>query len=132
MPIVVQVDPNTGVPVFRQIVDQVRLHIASEVLSAGEELPSTRALSEELGVNPMTVSKAFVILEEEGLVERRPGLPLVVRALAAEAIEVEREELLRTALDPAVTIARQLGISMTKATALYRQMLLDAARENDE
>ena len=50
------------------------------MLAAGEEIPSTRALSLKLGVNPMTVSKAYGLLEEERLIEHRPGLPLVVRA----------------------------------------------------
>lgn len=123
------VDPNSGVPVFRQIVEQLRFHIASGLLEPGEELPSTRALSQELGVNPMTVSKAFVLLEQERLVERRPGLPLVVRRLGHDAVERERLDLLRTTLEPAVLAARQLGLSATRAVSVFRQMLSEA---NDE
>ncbi|HEX6693346.1 MAG TPA: GntR family transcriptional regulator [Longimicrobiales bacterium] len=126
MPANLVVDPNSGVPVFRQIVDQLRFHVASGLLEPGEELPSTRALSQELGVNPMTVSKAFVLLEQERLVERRPGLPLVVRRLGHDAVERERLDLLRTTLEPAVLAARQLGVSATRAAALLRQMLSEA------
>jgi DNA-binding transcriptional MocR family regulator len=57
------VDPHSGVPVYRQLMDQIRFHIASGLLKPGDELPSTRALSTELGVNPMTVSKAYSFLE---------------------------------------------------------------------
>ena len=127
MPIEITVDPNSGVPVFRQIIEQVRLHVAGGMLVAGEELPSTRQLSQELGVNPMTVSKAFSLLEAEGLVDRRPGLPLIVRDLGVDAAAAERRELLARALDPAVTTARQLGISTTQAVSLFRDMLNDAA-----
>src|SRR4051812_28660375 len=128
----IRVDANSGVPVFRQLVDQIRLHIASGMLAAGDEIPSTRALSQELGLNPMTVSKAYGLLEEEKLIERRPGLPLVVRALGSEAVEHERSDLLRKTLQAAVDAARQLGISNTKATGIFRQMLAEASNEDDQ
>jgi GntR family transcriptional regulator len=127
----IQVDANSGVPVFRQLVDQIRLHIASGQLAPGDEIPSTRGLSQELGLNPMTVSKAYGLLEQEKLIERRPGLPHVVRPLGTDAIERERLDLIRAALSPAVTAARQLGISATKATALFRQLLSDAATDEE-
>ena len=75
---IVVVDPSSGVPVFRQLMDQIRLQIASGLLGPGDELPPTRAMSADLGVNPMTVSKAYNLLEREGVLERRPGRPLVV------------------------------------------------------
>ena len=80
------VDPSSGVPVFRQVMDQVRFHIASGLLKAGDELPATRSLSAELGVIPMTVSKAYNLLERDGVLERRPGRPLVVAPIAPEDI----------------------------------------------
>src|SRR3954469_1195272 len=109
------VDQNNGVPVYRQIVDQIRFHITSGLTKAGEELPSTRALSQKLGVNPMTVSKSYSLLEEEGLVDRRPGLPLIVKKVSASATEHNRTEQLRTLLDPAASAVRQMGIPNKKA-----------------
>ncbi len=50
------VDPHSGVPVYRQLMDQIKFHVATGLLNPGEELPSTRALSAELGINPMTIS----------------------------------------------------------------------------
>lgn len=116
-------DPHSGVPVFRQIVEQVRFHIASGLLKSGDELPSTRSLSADLSVNPMTVSKAYNQLEREGLLERRPGLPLVVRSQRAHSPRVERLEHLRTALAPAVTAARQLGVAPDDAAEAFRELL---------
>ena len=119
----VAVDTNSGVPVYRQIVDQIRFHIASGLLGTGDPLPSTRLLSEELGVNPMTVSKAYGILEEEGLVDHRPGRPLTVARMHPGVVEHERAEQLKTLLEPVVTAVRQLGISTPVAVAALRDML---------
>ena len=73
----ISVNPHSGVPVYRQLMDQIKFHIASGLMKPGDELPSTRMLSSELGVNPMTISKAYSFLEKEGIVERRPGRPLI-------------------------------------------------------
>lgn len=116
-------DPNSGVPTYRQLMDQIRFHMASGRLEAGSALPSTRALSQELGINPMTVSKAYSLLEAEGLVRRRPGLPLEVLALSGADADAEREAQLRAVLEPAALAARQLGLSLTKATSVFRRLL---------
>jgi DNA-binding transcriptional regulator YhcF (GntR family) len=121
------VDPHSGVPVYRQLMDQIKLHVASGMAAPGEELPSTRALSAELGVNPMTVSKAYNLLEREGVVERRPGLPLVVAALALDTAAANQRELLRSSLAPAVTVARQMGVAPEDAVAVFRELLAEAA-----
>lgn len=125
------VDPNSGVPVYRQIIEQIRFQVLSGVLQPGEELPSTRTLSQELGLNPMTVSKSYGILEEEGVLDHRPGLPLVVAERQDDAVERERAAQLEDLLEPAVTAARQLGVSNNKALGLFRRML-DAATRTSE
>lgn len=122
---IIAVDPHSGVPVYRQLIDQIRFHVASGLLEPGDELPSTRGLSARLGVNPMTVSKAFRLLEQEGVVERRPGLPLVVRELPAEVLETSRLAQLRASLEPVATRARQLGIDAGDALELFRALLDD-------
>ena len=123
------VDPSSGVPVFRQVMDQVRFHIASGLLKAGDELPATRSLSAELGVNPMTISKAYNLLEHDGVLERRPGRPLVVARLDISAIEHEQIEQLRSSLSQAVRAARQLGIDPDRALAVFGELLRDEADE---
>jgi len=119
------VDPGTGVPVYRQVMDQVKLQVASGRLASGDELPSTRTLSTELGVNPMTISKAYSFLEKEGVVERRPGRPVAVKGNGGEQAG---RELLRNELAGTVTIVRQLGIEPAEAVELFRSML----SENNE
>jgi GntR family transcriptional regulator len=125
------VDRHNGTPVYRQIIDQVRFQIASGALKGGDELPSTRALSAELGLNPMTVSKAYATLEGEGVLERRPGLPLVVaRSEEEQTVEARLAELRRT-LDPAARIAAQLGLPRDQILDTFRELLAERERDGE-
>lgn len=125
-------DRHAGTPVYRQIVDQVRYLVASGGLTAGAELPSTRGLAAEHGLNPMTVSKAYSELEREGVLERRPGRPLVVAERPDEGVAADRETELARALETAVTAARQLGFAPDEAAALYARLLTEAEEPGTE
>jgi len=124
------VDPSSGVPVFRQVMDQVRFHIAGGLLTAGDELPPTRSLSAELGVNPMTISKAYNLLERDGVLERRPGRPLVVAQIDPADLEIEKLDQLRSHLAGAVRAAQQLGVKPGEAVRVFRQMLQKDEKED--
>ena len=126
---IVSVDPHSGVPVYRQLIEQIRFHVASGLLRSGDEVPSTRALSAALGVNPMTISKAFQLLEQEGVLERRPGLPSVISAGAGGEPVTARLDQLRAGLRPAATMARQLGVTPAEAVTVFRALLEDDDRE---
>jgi GntR family transcriptional regulator len=121
--LIVIVDPSSGVPVFRQVMDQVRFQIASGVLKPGDELPPTRTLSAELGVNPMTISKAYNLLEREGALERRPGRPLAVKARTDSEMKHNKIERLRDSLAEPARIVRQLGIDRNEAVSLFRDLV---------
>lgn len=69
--IVISTGSNT--PIYRQITDQVRLAVATGRLAVSDQLPSVRALAEELVLNPNTVARAYMDLAREGLIESRPG-----------------------------------------------------------
>lgn len=126
------VDPHNGIPVYRQVMDQIRFLVASGMLAPGDELPSTRTLSSQLGVNPMTISKAYSFLEREDVLERRPGLPLVVRAREAESQHEGKLDQLRQSLAPSVTVVRQLEIDPDRALEVLREMLADGGGESRE
>lgn len=119
---IIVVDPHSGVPVYRQIVEQVEFQVAAGLAGAGSELPSTRALSRDLGVNPMTVSRAYSLLEAMGVVVRRPGLPLVVSDEAAGLPDARRGQL-RSLLAPVATAVDQLGLTDDEALAEFRAVL---------
>ena len=128
------VDPHSGVPVYRQLMDQIKFHVATGMLKAGDELPSTRALSAELGINPMTISKAYSYLEKDQVVERRPGRPLVVRPLDKETIRDKKIDQLREHLTSTVRTVKQLGINDNEAIRIFIDMLSNAGEpyEGDE
>jgi len=124
----ITIDLHSGVPAFRQLVDQIRLQVAGGRLKPGDEIPSTRVLSAEIGLNPMTISRAYALLEEEGILERRPGLPLVVRARSSATSAATRNAQLTKTLRPAASVARQLGISGKDAGDLLRRLVDDRER----
>ncbi len=121
--VLIVVDPHTGVPVYRQLMDQIKFHITSGILKAGDELPSTRTLSAELGINPMTISKAYSYLEKERVVERRPGRPLVVKPVKTRHMKQRKLERLRESLAPTVTTIQQLDIDPSEAIQLFQELL---------
>ncbi len=124
------IDRHNGIPAYRQIMDQIRFQVASGVLSQGDEMPSTRNLSAELGMNPMTVSKAYGFLEQEGLLMRRPGRPLVVAELT-QGLESQKVEQLRAALAPVLVIAKQLGLDRNQTLQMFTEMLDEEASKGE-
>jgi GntR family transcriptional regulator len=119
------VDPHSGVPIFRQLMEQVKLAIAGGRLQPGEPLPSVRSLAVPLGVNPMTISKAYNLLEREGILERRPGKPLVVADLPADALGAQRLAELQKKLRPAAALCLRLDIDPDEAVALLRRLIAE-------
>lgn len=110
-----QVSPTSGEPIFRQLIEQVKRFVASGQLATGDRLPSVRQLARTLSVNPMTVSKAYSHLEMDGVVERRPGVGMLVSGLCRPD-ESARLALLHPALDDLLLQSHQLGVS-TEALA---------------
>ena len=114
--------PSSATPIYRQIVDQVARAVASGTLAAGDDLPSVRAVAQHYVVNPMTVSKAYSLLELQGLVERRRGIGMIIRASMATGLP-ERVAQLRPALEHAASVSRQLGVAPAAALDAFQQIL---------
>jgi GntR family transcriptional regulator len=95
-------------------------------------MPSIRSLSVPLGVNPMTISKAYNLLVHEGVLERRPGLPLVVAEQSAGELANRRRDQLRTNLLPAAKLAHGMGLSADEAVRVFRELLEETAEEGGE
>ncbi len=123
MPPLLSIDLHNGVPAYRQIMDQIKLQIATGLLPPGAELPSTRALSASLVLNPMTISKAYSLLERDGVLERRRGQTLIVRERPVEAQQTARLEPLRQQLAAAAQLAKQLDVPPAQAVKLLRELL---------
>jgi GntR family transcriptional regulator len=113
-PVTFDIQPQLATPIYRQVVEQVQRLVAGGQLAAGDELPSVRAVAERHAINPMTVSKAYSLLEAEGLLERRRGLGMVVAAGTRPA-DSDRMALLAPTLQALAQQARQLGITPDEA-----------------
>src|SRR5438132_476226 len=87
-----QLNSKSGVPIYRQIQDQVRYGIASGLLTPGEQLPTVRSLAVELSVNPNTVIKAYSELEREGILTTEQGTGTFVSAEPAGSLSDEQRE----------------------------------------
>jgi len=106
-----QIKPGSGVPIYRQIIDQVNRLIASGMLRAGDELPSIRQTAGHYEINPMTISKAYSLLEAAGVLERVRGQGMIVAAeQTGERSLTKRLELLQPALREVAAQAGQLNL----------------------
>ncbi|NIA55353.1 GntR family transcriptional regulator [Massilia sp. TW-1] len=110
-------------PIYRQLVEQVRRLSASGQLRPGDEMPSVREIAQALTLNPMTVSKAYGLLEMEGVLARRRGLGMVVAESAAPAAKADIVGLLRPTLERAATEARQLELDSDTVLSLFATIL---------
>ena len=94
MTIEIKLDLKSGVPFYRQVIDQVKAAIATESLSPGDRLPTVRQLAVDLSINPNTVSRAYTELELTGLVETQMGSGTFVGSRQVMPDEVERRRML--------------------------------------
>jgi GntR family transcriptional regulator len=106
-----QVDPTNRVPIYRQLMDQIRLAVARGRLRPGSRLPSVRVLSRELVVNPNTIARVYTELEREGLLNTRPGMGVFVAEPQADLSAAARRQRLAEIIDGFLTDAVHLGFS---------------------
>jgi GntR family transcriptional regulator len=116
------ISPSAPTPIYRQIVEQVQRMIAGGQLRPGDGLPSVREVAMLHAITPMTVSKAYSLLENDGVLTRLRGVGMVI-AQSAPAAEVDKLDLLRPALAAAAQIVRQLELSDEQAHALFQSCL---------
>ena len=117
-----EIDHHSGQPIYRQVIEQIRRQIMAGQLGEDSQLVSVRELAAQLNVNPMTISKAYSLLENEGLLERRRGVGLFVAKLAREQSKKEKARLLEEAMTKAVTAAIQFGIAKEDAAEMLNRL----------
>lgn len=120
-----EVHPSAGVPIYLQIIGQINAMIAGGNLNAGDMLPSVRQMATELGVNAMTISKAYSRLEAENVVERVRGKGMMVCKATPAGSTRERMEELKPLMEQAIVQGRRLGLSdeqiLAVANKLFRE-----------
>jgi len=118
---------SSGIPIYRQLIDQTKQAIRLDLLKAGELLPSVRKLASALQVNPMTISKAFSQLEIEGFLERKRGIGMLVSDNKKSQLISEQ---LESALQHFVTVARESSLDDESILTLLQQSLSLHQKEN--
>jgi GntR family transcriptional regulator len=126
LPAIFTVDPRSGVPLYLQLIEQIKRAVALGALFPGEQLPTVKALALELTVNPNTVARVYRELERDGVIDTSPGRGSFVRSGDNAAARRAVADIARTAFEAAVREAKSLGLSheetlaeMTRAIARW-------------
>ena len=117
------VAPTSGIPIYKQLVDQIRARVAGGRLSPGEFLPSVRQVAERLQVNPMTVSKAYSLLERDGVVELVRGQGMRVKPPGSAANGKSRRQAIQPLLRQVADAARNLSLTPEQVIADLKTLL---------
>ena len=126
------VSTKSGVPIYVQLVEQIRQLVASGRLPVGTELPTIRTLAEQLLVNPNTVARAYRELEQAGIVTAKRGLGTVVSEAGSPMGKRERTERLRDRIDGLLAEAGQLGFEFEELMELMRTRQARRAADRGE
>ena len=117
----IHINSNDGVPIYLQIVNQVKYLVASGRLAPGEEMPPIRVLAEELLINPNTVARAYRELETAGVVTKRRTAGTYVSEGESPLDRKERLRILTERVDALLAEARQMGVGIDQVFELIRR-----------
>lgn len=117
----IHISPQDGVPIYRQIVNQVKHLVASKRLKAGDEMPSIRHLAQQLLINPNTVARAYRELEGAGVLLSRRGSGTRVSDNGSPLSRKERMKILSERAEALISEARQLGVELEEVVELVRR-----------
>ena len=120
---ILRIDTTSSIPVYAQIVDQIKRAIASGTLRAGDPLPSLRETAVKLRVNPLTVGRAYKQLEQEGLVETRHGLGSFITAQAQGPAENYRRDVLAQGIDYLLVDAVHMGVAFDELKQILEERI---------
>jgi len=111
MTLLFHIKPSSGVPIYKQIIDQINRLVVSGYLKPGDGLPSVRQVADYFEVNPRTISKAYSLLEARRVLERIRGKGMIIASIQKGIKNIERRiELLKPALTEAAAQAKQLAL----------------------
>src|SRR5580658_6078980 len=122
------IDLHSGVPVYRQLIDQVRAGIASGTLTAGDQLPTVRQLAVDLSINPNTVMRAYRELELGGLLETHQGTGTFIANKKLEKDSPERERQLGQMAQEFAARAGAAGFTLEDLIDRLRDLLPASAQ----
>lgn len=115
------IDARSGVPLYRQIIEQVKFAIASGTLGPGEQLPTVRQLAVDLSINPNTVIRAYRELEIEGVLETHQGSGTFVGTREPEIDALEKQRMLDQIVTDLLARASDYGLTLDEVFEALRQ-----------
>jgi GntR family transcriptional regulator len=118
---IIEIDTHSGVPIYVQVIEQIKRHILSGQLPEGEQIEQVRSLAARLKVNPMTISKAYSLLERDGLLERRRGVGLFISRMRKDVQQRFKTKTIEDAFQKAAAAAIQMSFSEEEAIAFLRE-----------
>jgi len=121
----IRIDTTDAAPIYRQVIDQVKMLVVTGQLKPGDQLESVSQLSARLKVNPMTISKAFSALVSEGVAERRRGVGIFVAKIDANQADKDRRQALSHGLTEAAALVVRMGVDPDQAVELFRRHISD-------
>ena len=121
--VIVRPNPSSGVPIYLQLMEQVKHNFETGALRPGDQLPGIRPLAEELVINPNTVAKAYRELEHEGIIELRHGAGAFVSHAAGEKKLTERLRAGQTIVAATVDKLRSRGVTEAEIRRLFEAEL---------
>jgi GntR family transcriptional regulator len=124
----VRLDPHSGVPVYRQIIDQVTGGMAAGALGAGDQLPTVRQVAVDLEINPNTVVRAYRELEIRGVLETQQGTGTFISHQKVKRDDVERQRQLAQLVGEFVARAGANGFSVAELLEQLRDRQNDSER----
>lgn len=117
-----RLDPHSGVPVYRQLMDQVQAAIAAGVLAAGTQLPTVRQVAVDLAINPNTVLRAYREMEIRGLLDTEQGTGTFIAERKLEFSSEERDRRLRQLVGEFVSHAGAAGFTLKQVMHALREL----------
>ncbi|WP_111979684.1 GntR family transcriptional regulator [Algibacillus agarilyticus] len=117
------INPSSGLPIYKQICEQLERMILNNHLAANAFVPSVRQLAVELEVNPMTISKAYSLLEERGLLTRQRGKGMKVAARDTVKIQSDILNVISQSVEKVIIEANQMGITRDELARLFNNKL---------
>ena len=117
----IRISTADGIPVYLQIVNQIKYLVAAGRLVAGEQLPSVRGLAERLLVNPNTVARAYRELEAAGVLTTRRGAGVYVSGEGSPLSQAQKDRILNERIDVLLAEAAQLGASVEDLARRLRE-----------
>jgi GntR family transcriptional regulator len=118
---ILRISPNDGVPIYLQIINQIKYLVASGRLAVGEQLPSVRKLAETLLINPNTVARAYRELESAGMLSTRRGTGVFVSDGGSPLARQEKTQIIRERVDALLAESRHLNYSVEDLVKMVRE-----------